>query len=137
MEARMASFKSFKDISAWQKSRDLVKEIYSMTNSGSIVKDFGLKDQLRRAAVSVMSNIAEGFERGGNKEFVQFLSLAKGSAGEVRSQLYVALDQAYLSKENHAHLISLNIEVSRMIAGLIKYLKSSSMKGNKFKMQQP
>ncbi len=93
----MATFKKFEDIKAWQKSRELTNEIYEATAQGDFARDFGLKDQIRRAAVSIMSNIAEGFERSGTGEFVQFLAIAKGSSGEVRSQLYVALDQQYLS----------------------------------------
>ena len=88
----MASFKTFEEIDAWQKSRELTKQIYTLTSSGAFGRDYGLKDQIRRSAVSIMSNIAEGFERSGTGEFTQFLAIAKGSAGEVRSQLYVALD---------------------------------------------
>ncbi|MBC8029653.1 MAG: four helix bundle protein [Pyrinomonadaceae bacterium] len=95
----MATFKNFEQIDVWQKSRELTKQVYSLTAKGDFAKDYGLKDQIRRASVSVMSNIAEGFERSGTGEFMQFLSIAKGSAGEVRSQLYVALDQRYLPKE--------------------------------------
>ena len=92
----MASFKTFEEIDACQKSRELTKQVYRITAEGSFARDYGLKDQIRRAAVSIMSNIAEGFERSGTGEFTQFLATAKGSAGEVRSQLYVALDQGYL-----------------------------------------
>ncbi len=87
----MASAQRFEDIKAWQKARELVKNIYQATSVGKFARDFVLRDQIRRAAVSIMSNIAEGFEREGNKEFLQFLSLAKGSCGEVRAQLYVAI----------------------------------------------
>ena len=89
----------FEDIESWKKARALTNEIYQATASGQFVRDFGLKDQIRRASVSVLSNIAEGFERGGDKEFLQFLAVAKGSCGEVRAQLYVALDQGYLSAD--------------------------------------
>jgi four helix bundle protein len=133
----MSSFKSFEDIEAWQKARVLVREVYGITNDGKFAKDFGLKDQIRRASVSIMSNIAEGLERGGNKEFLQFLFIAKGSAGEVRSQLFVALDQHYVSNEDYQRLMLLANEVSRMIAGLIKYLQSTMLKGTKFKAHQP
>jgi four helix bundle protein len=92
----MATFKRFEEIGAWQKSRELTREIYKITAAGRFGRDYGLRDQIRRASVSIMSNIAEGFERSGSGEFGQFLSTAKGSAGEVRSQLYVALDQEYL-----------------------------------------
>ncbi len=129
----MATFKAFEEIEAWQKARELTREIYSVSNLGSFSKDFGLRDQIRRAAVSIMSNIAEGFERGGTKEFAQFLSVASGSSGEVRSQLYVALDQGYIQDEAFEHLFRLTTETSRMIAGLMSYLRKSKLKGSKYK----
>ena len=88
----MSSFQRFEDIEAWQKARELTKAIYAMSNDGQFARDFGLRDQIRRASVSIMSNIAEGFERTGDAEFRHFRSMAKGSVGEVRAQLYVALD---------------------------------------------
>ena len=129
----MATFKAFEEIEAWQKARELTGKIYSVSNLGSFCKDFGLRDQIRKAAVSIMSNIAEGFERGGTKEFAQFLSVAKGSSGEVRSQLYVALDQDYIQGEAFEHLFRLTTETSRMIAGLMSYLRKSKLKGSKYK----
>ena len=129
----MASFKSFEDIEAWKKSRRLTKQVYDLTGLGVFAKDFGLKDQIRRACVSIMSNIAEGFERRGTGEFTQFLAMAKGSAGEVRSQLYVALDQHYLSESEFDMLCSTAREISQMISGLMNYLRSSGIKGTKFK----
>ncbi len=128
----MAKINSFEDIKAWQKARELNKEIYKVSNSGSFSKDFGFKDQIRRASVSILSNIAEGFERDGSKEFKQFLSIAKGSAGEVRAQLYVCLDLEYITKEEFEKLNSLVIETSKMISGFINYLKESELKGSKF-----
>ena len=89
----------FEDLVAWQKARGLTKAIYEMTGKGDIVKDFGLKDQMRRASVSIMSNIAEGFERNRPAEFHQFLSIAKGSCAELRAQLYVAVDAGYIGRE--------------------------------------
>lgn len=118
----MARFEKFEDIEAWQKARKLTKEVYLSSKVGGFYKDFALRDQVRSASVSIMSNIAEGFERGGNKEFIQFLSNAKGSCGEVRSQLYVALDQEYISQERFDDLSSRVIEVSRMVSGLMTYL---------------
>jgi four helix bundle protein len=95
----MASIEKFEDIEAWQKARELTREIYRVTNQGAFAKDFGLRDQIRRASVSIMSNIAEGFGRGGNREFIQFLSMAKGSVSEVQAQLYVAVDVGYITKD--------------------------------------
>lgn len=92
-----------------------------------------LRDQIRRAGVSMMANIAEGYERGGNKGFIQFLSIAKGSAGEVRSQLYVVMDQGYLTTSEFERLSGLAVEVNQMINGLIGYLKQSDLKGTKFR----
>lgn len=92
------SAKYFEDLEVWKLSRNLTNTIYSISNDGRFAKDYGLRDQIRRAAVSIMSNIAEGYERGGNKEFIQFMSISKASCGEVRSQLYVAMDQNYVGK---------------------------------------
>jgi four helix bundle protein len=129
----MARLERFEDIDAWKKARELTRSIYQITMTGEFARDFGLRDQIRRAAVSVLSNIAEGFERDGNKEFLQFLSLAKGSCGEVRAQLYVALDQAYITDTEFRELIEKTLEVSRLIAGLMKYLSTSDMRGSKYR----
>jgi four helix bundle protein len=129
----MAKIERFEDIDAWRKARELTKNIYETTGRGGFSKDFGLRDQIRRASVSVMSNIAEGFERGGNKEFRQFLSMAKGSAGEVRSQLYVALDVGYLDEEDFKDLYQLADEAGRLIGGFMRYIEKSGLKGVKFK----
>jgi len=127
----MATFRSFEEIDAWQKARVLVSELYSVTDRAPFSKDFGLKDQIRRASISVLSNIAEGFERDGRKEFIQFLSVAKGSAGEVKAQLYVAMDQGYLTQSEFDKVAALVNETGRMIGGLIGYLKQSGIKGSK------
>jgi four helix bundle protein len=129
----MASFKSFEDIDAWKKSREVTKRIYKITAAGNFSRDYGLRDQIRRASVSVMSNIAEGYERSGTGEFIQFLATAKGSAGEVRSQLYVALDQDYLPRDEFEELRGEVIKISRMISGLMTYLRGSGIKGTKYK----
>lgn len=129
----MATVEQFEEIEAWKKARELTKVIYRVSSSGDFARDFGLCDQIRRAAVSIMSNIAEGFERDGNKEFLQFLSFAKGSCGEVRAQLYVALDQAYVSPEHFQELIEQARQVSRLISGLRKYLQTSQLQGRKYK----
>ena len=112
--------------------RRLTRGIYQLTRDSKFSKDFGLRDQIRRAAVSIMSNIAEGFERGGNQEFIQFLYVAKGSCGEVRSQLYVALDQNYVASNEVDELTKSFKRLSSMISNLIDYLKSSGMKGSKY-----
>ena len=129
----MAIIEGFEDVQAWKKCRKLAKEIYQETSRGPFSRDFGLRDQIRRAAVSAMSNIAEGFERGGNKEFHQFLSMAKGSVGEVRSQLYVALDVGYLEEKDFNRLFAIADEAGRLIGGFMSYLEKSDRKGPKFK----
>lgn len=122
----MASVKRFEELEAWQKARELAGLVYRLTSEGKWVKDFGLRDQIRRAAVSVMSNIAEGFERRGAAEFGRFLLIAKASAAEVRSQLYLALDLGYLSQAEFDEARASAESVARMIAGLARYLKSGS-----------
>ncbi len=129
----MSTFKSFEEMDAWQKARELTRTVYQISSEGEFARDFGLRDQMRRACVSTMSNIAEGYERSGTKEFVQFLDVAKGSAGEVRSQLYVALDQKYISDSAFAQLNGEATEISRMLSGLMKYLRKAGMKGSKYK----
>ena len=128
----MATIKSFEDIEAWQRARTLSKDIFELTLMGSFARDFSLRDQINRASGSIMDNIAEGFERGGTKEFIQFLSIAKGSAGEVRSQLYRALDRKHLAENQHSQLIEQIKAVSKMITGFIAYLLKSNIKGIKF-----
>lgn len=114
----MAKIERFEDLIAWQKARKLTRAIYEATRQDVFAKDFGLSGQIQRAAVSIMSNIAEGFERGGRGEFYQFLSTAKASCAEVRSQLYVALDVGYLDKANFDRLIVQAEEVARILGGL-------------------
>ena len=108
----------FEDFIAWQKARKLTGEIYRVTGFGKFVRDFGLKDQIRRSAVSIMSNIAEGFERGRPSEFHQFLSIAKGSCAELRSQLYVAFDAQYLAPEQFQQLMASAAETGQIVGGL-------------------
>ncbi|PKN62241.1 MAG: four helix bundle protein [Deltaproteobacteria bacterium HGW-Deltaproteobacteria-15] len=128
----MARIERFEDIEAWQKARELTRQVYRYTVESLFAKDYGLRDQIRRAAVSVMSNIAEGFERGGNKEFRQFLSMAKGSAGEVKSHLYVALDAGYIDQSSFNALYACANDTSRMTGGLMRYIEMSGQKGAKF-----
>ena len=129
----MATIKRFTEIVAWQRGRELVNEIYRLTCSGAFAKDFGLRDQIQRAAVSICSNIAEGFERSGNKEFANFLWIAKGSTGEVASQLYHAKDCGYVDDEQFEHLQSQLRLISAMLYNLIKSIKSSPVKGERYK----
>ena len=108
----------FEDLIAWQKARELTKNIYKITKHGDFLKDFGLRDQIRRSSVSIMSNLAEGFERGGRSEFHQFLVYAKGSCAELRSQLYIALDVEYIDVVTFQNLDDLARETSRLVGGL-------------------
>ena len=120
--------KTFEDLKVWQDTRAFVKLIYELTASESFKKDYGLKDQIQRAAVSIMNNIAEGFERNNNKEFVVFLKYSKGSAGEIRSMLYVALDLNYISKSTFDEYYTNVIKIITQISNFIKYLKNYSGK---------
>ena len=129
----MSQEKGFEDLIAWQKARTLVRNIHEISNKGLFKKDYSLRNQICRASVSAISNVAEGFEREGDKEFIQFLSQAKASSGEVRSQLYVALDLGYVTEEEFDNLHNMAHEASRVISGLIGYLKKSEFKGSKFK----
>jgi four helix bundle protein len=124
--------KNFEDLEIWKDARRLTQEIYNLSKAPRFSKDFSLRDQMQRAAVSIMSNIAEGFERAGNQEFIQFLYVAKASCGEVRSQIYVALDQGYVAKPDSEESIIAFRRLSGMIGNLINYLRRSGMKGAKF-----
>ena len=128
----MATIKYFEEIEAWKKARMVAQEIYELSLQGTFGKDFSLKDQINAAAGSVMDNIAEGFERVGMKEFIQFLSYAKGSAGEVRSQLYRATDRKHITTVQFDNLNDHILQTSKMIAGLMTYLRGSSYKGPKY-----
>ena len=108
----------FEDLIAWQKARKLTSEIYKVTSGERFARDYGLKDQIRRAAVSCMSNLAEGFERGGMVEFHRFLVIAKGSCAELRTQLYVAMDVGYIDEITFGSLFSQSVEVGKIIGGL-------------------
>ena len=126
----MGTITRFEDIEAWQRARELTKMMYQLTSKGEWAKDFGLRDQIRRAAVSAMSNVAEGFERRGNVEFLRFLNMAKASAGEVRSQLYVALDLGYVDRNEFADAFKLAERTSSMIAAFMGYLKNGATKSS-------
>jgi four helix bundle protein len=128
----MAGFSRFEAIEAWRRARNLTKETYALTSAGSFSRDFGLIDQMRRAAVSIMSNIAEGFGRGGNKEFVQFLWVAKDSASELQAQCDVALDAGYIDQCQFQRCHTRCEEISKMLAGLIAYLSQAHPKGARY-----
>ena len=128
------TIQNFEDLNVWQRSRELVKLIYELTKNKIFKRDYSLVDQIRRSSISVLSNVAEGFERGSNREFMQFLYIAKGSCGEVRSQLYVALDQHYISEEDFLKCKEICMKISGMISNLINYLKTSNIKGAKHKI---
>ena len=121
----MAAFKTFEEINAWQNARVLVRDVYAVTRSGDFGKDYGLKDQVQRAAISICSNIAEGFERRGNKEFIKFLWIAKGSAAEVCSQLHNARDIGYITDEQFKSLYDSAKQIGGMIFNLITVLSST------------
>ena len=132
----MATINKFEDLDVWKKARILTKEIFKITLSEKFSKDYSLKDQIRRASGSIMDNIAEGFGRGGRKEFIQFLGIAKGSSSEVKSQLYRALDNHYIDDDKFNQLYNEVDEVCKMLNGLISYLNNSEIKGQKFKQSQ-
>ncbi len=128
----MPIIERFEDIEAWKRAREVTKKIYQLSGIGEFSRDFGLRDQIRRSSVSVMSNVAEGFERDGNKEFINFLSIAKGSCGEARSQLYIAMDQGFISAEDFEWTYDHLSQTGRMIGGFMNYLRQSEFKGKKF-----
>jgi four helix bundle protein len=132
----MPTLERFEDLVAWQKARELAREIYLVTNSREFSRDPSLRDQIRRASVSVVSDIAEGFERGGNREFVQFLAQARGSLGELRAQLYVAVDAHLLNERQFNRLQALASETGRLIGGLMRYLRTSDYRGSKFREEE-
>ena len=133
----MASIRTFAELDAWKTARELTKLVYLATKTTEFAKDFGLRDQIRRASVSIMANIAEGFGRSGSGEFIQFLAIAKGSACEVDSHVYVALDQGYIDPAEFERLNELAVKTVNLIGGLMKYLQQSNLKGAKFKRSNP
>ena len=127
----MPKIERFEDLDAWKKAREMTKAVYVVTSSAKFSRDLSLKGQIRASTVSSMSNIAEGFERSGDRQFLQFLSIAKGSTGEVKSQLYVALDAGYLTQAEFDEIYRLAAETSRLIGGLIRYLKNAELNESK------
>ena len=122
----------FEDLEIWQQARELCKIIFKITSISHFCNDFKFRDQMRSAAGSIMDNIAEGFDRGGNKEFSQFLSISKGSCGEVRSQTYRAFDFNYITEIQFDDLLERTDSISRKISNLQQYLKNSNIKGPKY-----
>lgn len=133
----MTTVQRFEDLICWQKSRQLCSIVYTMTKKPQFAGDFGLIDQMRHSSGSAMDNIAEGYERDGAKELVQFLSISKGSLGEVRSQLYRARDQNYITQEEFDSAYDLALETIRIISGFMVYVRTSGYKGTKFKVEEP
>ena len=133
----MATIRRFEDLNVWQKARDLSKVIYLKSIKGSYSKDFALKDQINAASGSVMDNIAEGFERDGRLEFIQFLSYSKGSAGEVRSQLFRAYDHHHITDSELAELSDKAEELSQDVGRLHDIFKESKDKGNQYNVSEP
>ena len=129
----MTSIKQFEELKAWQKARELVQLIYAASKAGALARDFALCAQMRRAVVAILAGIAEGFERSGDREFAQCLAVAKGSCGEVRAQLYAAADQGYLTAAQFAALLDAVGEVSRLLAGHIRYLQNAALRENRFR----
>jgi len=119
----MTTIRRFEDLQAWQKARELVREVYKTSAHGSLSRDFGLKDQLCRAAVSAMSNIAEGFARSSDRDFAHFLDIAKASVMEVQSLLYVAWDVGYIDKDAFGRLYQMTNNTAALIGGFTAYLR--------------
>jgi four helix bundle protein len=129
----MATIKSFEDIQSWQKARVLNQLLGDFIDAGKFNRNYNLVNQIERSAGSVMDNIAEGFERGGNREFLQFLYISKGSCGEFRSQLYRALDRKYMNQKEFEMFHALAKEIIVLLQKLIDYLEQTELKGNKYK----
>lgn len=121
----MTTIKNFEELDSWKKARELASYVYSLTRKEKFSRDFGLRDQIQRASGSIMHNIAEGFEAGYNAEFVRFLKMARRSAGEVQSELYLALDADYINESELKKAYELTIEIKKLINGLINYLNKT------------
>ncbi len=132
----MATITKFEDLKVWQKARELCRHIFELIEESGLGKDYKLKEQINGSSGSVMDNIAEGFGRQGNNEFINFLTISNGSAMEVKSQLYRALDRKYLTQIKFHELSLLIDEISKMLFGLIVYLGKSDLKGQKFKARE-
>jgi four helix bundle protein len=129
----VATIRRFEDLDLWKRDREICKMIFELTGKSEYSRDFQLINQMRSSSGSVMDNIAEGFERGGKGEFIQFLGISKGSAGELRSQIYRSYDRKYISEIEYNDMLSHCVELSSMFQGFMEYLKNSEIKGSKFK----
>jgi four helix bundle protein len=129
----MATVQRFEDLDVWKKARAFSKEVFQLTQTGAFAKDFELKGQINRSTGSIMDNIAEGFERGGRAEFINFLTIAKGSCAESRSQLYRGFDRNYYNEEKLNQMLANAEEIGKMLGGFISYLNKSEVQGTKFK----
>ena len=133
----MAKIERFEDLNVWQESRVLAQQVYKSVIKRKDIDDYPLKNQINKSSGSVMDNIAEGFDRKGNKEFRQFLTISHGSNGEVKSQLYRAFDRGYITKEQFEDMTTKCVNISKMITGLTKYLNKTEYSGSKFKVEEP
>ncbi len=129
----MSTLQRFEDIGSWHKARQLANAVYAVARKGEFSRDYALRDQVIRSAISGMANIAEGFDREGNREFINFLATAKASLAETKSHLYLALDQKYISPEDFACLDELIADTGRLIGGFMRYLQQSTVAGRKFR----
>jgi four helix bundle protein len=133
----MATITRFEDIQTWQKGRELKQSFYRHSKRGDFVKDFALREQIRRAVIFITANIAEGFERSGNREFIQFLSQSKGSSGEVQDHLYPALDENYISQKEFDALYAQAAEVAKLTGSFMNYFRQSEVRGQKIRGARP
>lgn len=132
----MATYTIFEDLEVWKLSREYCNEIYEIIETTPLKNNWKLRDQIDGASGSIMDNIAEGFERGGTKEFIQFLGFSKGSCGETRSQLYRVFDRGFIDENKLKYLVTKSQQISKQINGFIKYLKQTDIKGYKFEEDQ-
>lgn len=132
----MATYTNFEDLEVWKLSREYCNEIYEIIETTPLKNNWKLRDQIDGASGSIMHNIAEGFERGGTKEFIQFLGFSKGSCGETRSQLYKIFDRGFIDENKLKYLVTKSQQISKQINGFIKYLKQTDIKGYKFEEDQ-